>query len=65
MVLCEKCQGLIEPQKVLKQPTAPPPREQWKAVCSQCGRDTLVPFKPNNLRPIFCKDCYMMRKAQW
>lgn len=30
----------------------------FKAVCSKCGKDCEVPFKPTGSRPIFCRDCF-------
>ena len=29
----------------------------YDAVCSSCGISTKVPFKPDQRRPIYCKDC--------
>jgi len=37
-------------------------REMHDAICSTCGRETQVPFKPSNGRPIYCKDCYLGQK---
>ncbi|PJE76096.1 hypothetical protein COV04_01025 [Candidatus Uhrbacteria bacterium CG10_big_fil_rev_8_21_14_0_10_48_11] len=28
------------------------------AVCSQCGNNCVVPFKPNGKKPIFCSNCF-------
>lgn len=39
------------------------PREMHDAVCSECGAETQVPFKPTEGRPVFCKDCYMKKKS--
>ncbi|MFC1925007.1 zinc-ribbon domain containing protein [Chloroflexota bacterium] len=33
-------------------------REMYPAVCATCGKDTEVPFKPRDDRPIYCSDCY-------
>lgn len=30
--------------------------------CSQCGRETTVPFKPTQGRPVFCRECYQQRR---
>ena len=38
------------------------PREMHDATCSECGVQTQVPFKPDEGRPVFCKDCYMKKK---
>ena len=33
-------------------------RQMHPAVCSECGKDTEVPFVPSNNRPIYCRDCF-------
>jgi len=33
------------------------------AVCSQCGKQTTVPFKPTQGRPVFCRECFMQRRS--
>ena len=33
-------------------------REMFPVKCSDCGKDTEVPFKPSNGRPVYCSDCY-------
>ena len=38
------------------------PREMHKAVCSECGQECEVPFKPSEDKPVFCKECYMKKK---
>ena len=32
-----------------------------KAVCSKCGKDCEVPFKPTGDKPIYCSDCFKNR----
>lgn len=39
------------------------PREMHKAVCSECGNECDVPFKPIEGKPVFCKDCYAKKKG--
>lgn len=34
------------------------PHEMYDAVCSECGKDCKVPFRPSGDRPIFCSDCF-------
>jgi CxxC-x17-CxxC domain-containing protein len=41
----------------------PPGRVETSAVCSQCGRETTVPFRPTQGRPVFCRQCFQGRKA--
>ena len=33
-----------------------------KAVCSECGKDCEVPFKPSGDKPVFCSDCFRSKK---
>jgi CxxC-x17-CxxC domain-containing protein len=35
-----------------------PSRQMFPVKCSECGRDTEVPFKPSSGRPVYCSDCY-------
>jgi CxxC-x17-CxxC domain-containing protein len=34
------------------------PREMTKIVCSDCGKDAEVPFKPTEGRPVYCRECF-------
>ncbi|MCX6755103.1 MAG: type IV secretion system DNA-binding domain-containing protein [Candidatus Nomurabacteria bacterium] len=36
--------------------------EQFPVKCSICAKDTLVPFKPEPGRPVYCKDCIAKMK---
>lgn len=38
-------------------------RPMYPAVCANCGAETMVPFKPSNDRPIYCRDCFDARKG--
>lgn len=33
-------------------------REMHPAVCSNCGRDTMVPFVPRGDKPVYCSSCF-------
>ncbi len=33
------------------------------ATCSQCGRETTVPFRPTQGRPVFCRTCFQAQRA--
>ena len=37
-------------------------RQLYSVKCSNCGKDTQVPFKPSGDRPVYCRDCYMQKK---
>lgn len=30
----------------------------YDTVCADCGKETQVPFKPTNARPVYCKECF-------
>ena len=34
------------------------PREMFPATCSKCGKETEVPFRPTNGKPVYCSDCF-------
>jgi CxxC-x17-CxxC domain-containing protein len=40
-----------------------PGRSETRAICSQCGKETTVPFKPTQGRPVYCRECYQSRRA--
>jgi len=37
--------------------------EKFKAICSICGKETVVPFKPEPGRPVYCRDCIAKMKS--
>lgn len=39
------------------------PRQLYAATCSECGRETEVPFNPTPGKPVYCRDCFQSRKA--
>jgi CxxC-x17-CxxC domain-containing protein len=38
-------------------------RVETRAVCSQCGKETTVPFRPTQGRPVLCRECFTQRKS--
>lgn len=36
--------------------------QRYNAVCAECGKETTVPFKPREDRPVYCRKCYSKRK---
>ena len=39
-----------------------PQRQMYPAVCSECGKDTQVPFQPRGDKPVYCSDCFASRR---
>ncbi len=38
-------------------------RVETTTTCSQCGKETTVPFKPTQGRPVYCRECFQQRRA--
>ncbi len=36
---------------------------KYKADCSNCGKSTMVPFEPQEGRPVYCKECMFKIKS--
>jgi len=39
-------------------------REMHKVICSECKKETEVPFKPSGDRPVYCRDCYQKHRPE-
>ena len=37
-------------------------REMFTTTCSECGRETQVPFNPTAGKPVYCRDCFQAHK---
>ncbi len=40
------------------------PREYFAVVCSRCGNQAQVPFRPRMDRPVYCSDCFRLVHAE-
>jgi CxxC-x17-CxxC domain-containing protein len=38
-------------------------RTETRTLCSACGIDTTVPFKPTQGRPVLCRSCFQMKRV--
>ncbi len=38
------------------------PRQMYEVICDDCGKKTMVPFKPRGDRPVYCKECFEARR---
>jgi|SRR5471032_643864 CxxC-x17-CxxC domain-containing protein len=52
--------------KVKRTPSAKAPnhftKNETRAVCSGCGKETTLPFRPTQGRPVFCRECFGQQK---
>ncbi|HEY7033685.1 MAG TPA: CxxC-x17-CxxC domain-containing protein [Thermomicrobiales bacterium] len=39
------------------------PRQMYPAVCSNCGKETEVPFQPTAGKPVYCRECFQQQRA--
>ena len=39
------------------------PQVMHKTICSDCGKECEVPFKPNGSKPVFCRDCFQGKRT--
>ena len=60
---CKNCKGKRAQALGLPQNGGNYQRVETKAVCSGCQRETTVPFKPTQGRPVFCRECFQQRKV--
>ena len=64
---CKACKS----KRVAVLGAAPPPashnhhytKVETTAICSQCGKETTVPFRPTQGRPVFCRECFQSRRT--
>jgi CxxC-x17-CxxC domain-containing protein len=38
-------------------------RTETRTNCSQCGKETTVPFKPTQGRPVLCRECFQSKRT--
>jgi CxxC-x17-CxxC domain-containing protein len=38
-------------------------RQMFPATCSDCGKETQVPFQPRGDRPVYCSDCFAAQRG--
>ena len=36
---------------------------ETRTSCSGCGKETTVPFKPTQRRPVICRECFQQRRT--
>jgi CxxC-x17-CxxC domain-containing protein len=55
---CSQCRGARKSQQRSSGDSYGSTREMYPAICAQCGKDTMVPFRPRNDKPVYCSDCF-------
>jgi CxxC-x17-CxxC domain-containing protein len=60
---CRACKAK-RARRPASEPAGPRERVETRATCSACGKETTVPFKPSQGRPVYCRECFQQRKAR-
>jgi CxxC-x17-CxxC domain-containing protein len=58
---CKACKG--KRAQALGLPAAGYSKVETRAICSGCEKETTVPFKPTQGRPVFCRECFQSKKT--
>jgi CxxC-x17-CxxC domain-containing protein len=58
-----KWSGVITEEEEKETPKRKPSSKKHKTNCWACGKETETSFKPDGVRPIYCKDCLDKVKA--
>jgi CxxC-x17-CxxC domain-containing protein len=59
---CKACKAKRGSRPAPAGPSVGRDRVETRATCSACGKETTVPFKPTQGRPVFCRECFQQRK---
>jgi len=60
---CKACKSKRAQRRAVG-PAAGRDRTETRATCSACGKETTVPFKPSQGRPVYCRDCFQQRRPR-
>jgi CxxC-x17-CxxC domain-containing protein len=65
----KRCKG-CKSKRVAVLNSSPAPRDGYhhsrvetRATCSQCGKETTVPFRPTQGRPVLCRECFVQKRT--
>ena len=39
------------------------PKTETRTNCSRCGKETTVPFRPTQGRPVLCRECFQQGRS--
>jgi CxxC-x17-CxxC domain-containing protein len=60
---CPQCRGARKSQERSYGGSYGSAREMHQAVCAQCGKDAIVPFRPTGQKPVYCSDCFSSMRS--
>ena len=50
-------------QKPVEKPEHHKEKVMYPAICADCNKECSLPFKPSGDRPVYCKDCFALRRS--
>ncbi len=59
---CKGCKAKRASRPAASGGSAARERVETTTNCSACGKETTVPFRPTQGRPVFCRECFQQRK---
>ncbi|MBV9670779.1 MAG: zinc-ribbon domain containing protein [Acidobacteriales bacterium] len=59
---CKSCKAKRMSNISHSQAPSGPQRVETRTNCSGCGKETTVPFRPTQGRPVFCRQCFTEQK---
>lgn len=62
---CPECRASKREQRGNRGGFGRAPRKMFPAICSECGKETTVPFQPTGDKPVYCRDCYQSKRNSW
>jgi CxxC-x17-CxxC domain-containing protein len=60
---CKSCKGKHLQALGIVVHSKAPPKVETRLVCANCGKETIVPFKPTQGRPVLCRECFQQKKT--
>ena len=60
---CKPCKTKRASMVGAAAPGATYSKVETRTTCSQCGKETTVPFKPTQGRPVYCRECFQARRT--
>lgn len=39
-------------------------RRMYEVTCAKCGKEAMVPFRPNEGRPVYCSECFSQMREE-
>jgi CxxC-x17-CxxC domain-containing protein len=61
---CKNCRAARKGGSSASSSDGGPTRSLFAAVCSECGKETQVPFRPTAGKPVYCRECFQKRGSR-